>query len=158
LTGRTSNANVGSSEEHRSGPFAAGVEAVARGEGAELTLVYVSSGEFVARLPLARQLATTDVVTVFVEIAGPSGHWVELGAIVAMPQASDAESIAGPCTAALRSGANALRPGVEAGCVAHAMTPLVCRRPSIWGTAWASTRSRTRFCPDLALPSRVPRW
>jgi hypothetical protein len=90
-----------------------------------LAIVYVSSGEFVARRPVARALSPTDIVTIFVELAGPAGHWVEVGAIIAMPKARDAESIAGPCIAALRAGASRLRPGVQGAYVADAMTDLL---------------------------------
>jgi Xaa-Pro aminopeptidase len=101
--------------------LAASVEAHARSEGAQLTLVYVSSGEFVGRRAVARRLSPEDVVTVFVELASRTGYWVELGAILAMPHAAGVDAIAGPCIAALEQGARTLGAGTRAARAAAAM-------------------------------------
>lgn len=107
--------------------LAASVEAHARREGAQLTLVYVSSGEFVGRRAVARPLSPEDVVTVFVEVASPTGYWVELGAILAMPQASDVDALATPCIAALARGAGTLCAGSRADRAAAAMQDVLHR-------------------------------
>jgi len=107
--------------------LAASLEASARSEGAQLTLVYVSCGEFVGRRPLARRLSPEDIVTVFVELASPDGYWVELGAILAMPRASDAEAFATPCIAALKRGAATLAAGARADRTAVAMRDVLHR-------------------------------
>jgi len=110
------------------------VEGVVRGRGAQLVLVYVSRGEFTGRRPLARRIARDDLLSVFVELAGATGHWVELGAVIAMPKASDGQTRAVPCLESLRRGARALSAQATAGSVAAAMLDVLSaaqRVPSI---------------------------
>lgn len=101
---------------------AAEIDAELSRRGALTRMTFVAGGSFQGRPPSDRPLRAGEPITVLVEQAAPSGHWVEIG-VVAAAGGLDAEAqrVADACVAALRAGADGLRPGTSCGQVAAAM-------------------------------------
>lgn len=101
---------------------AAEIDAELSRRGALTRIVFVAGGSFQGRPPSERPLRAGEPITVLVEQAAPSGHWVEIGVIAAAGSLdAEAQRVADACVAALRAGATGLRPGAPCGQVAAAM-------------------------------------
>jgi Xaa-Pro aminopeptidase len=85
-------------------------------------LVFVSADAFFLSWPQGRRFRRGDLVTVYVEIVGPSGYWVETGGILALGAAEREQlRVAEACLEATRRAEERLRPGSTAGDVARAI-------------------------------------
>jgi Xaa-Pro aminopeptidase len=104
--------------------IAAGIEAVVRSQGAKLIMVFVSKDAFFGQRPTSRRVTASDTLSVLVEMCGRTGHWVELGIALAMPEATGSAA-ARVCIDALRKGAGLLSPGTPYSDIAKAIeTPI----------------------------------
>ncbi len=101
---------------------AAAIDAELSRWGALTRLVFVSAGTFYGRPPGARPLRAGEPISVLVEFAAPTGHWVEVGVIAAAGDLPpDSQEVAEACIRALREGGRSLNPGTSCGDVADAM-------------------------------------
>lgn len=104
--------------------------------GACAGFAYVGPGEPTAAGSPAAPLRDGDLVTVVIEVAGPSGEWVEVGVLHGVGTlAPPARQLAAAALGALVAGADALRPGSRAGDVARAIERAIARTPLASGTA-----------------------
>jgi Xaa-Pro aminopeptidase len=80
------------------------IERAIRSSGARDALVFVSAGPYFLERPSAAPVREGDLVTVFIEIVGPSGYWVELGRLVGVGELDDERAaLAATCLAAARA-------------------------------------------------------
>jgi Xaa-Pro aminopeptidase len=96
------------------------IEAAARSRGVKDSLVFVSSGAFFSDRPTAESFAEGDLLTVYVEIVGPTGYWVELARLVALGSIdNERAAVASACLEAGRAAEEALVAGCSVGDVAR---------------------------------------
>jgi Xaa-Pro aminopeptidase len=80
------------------------IESAARSRGVKDTLIFVSSGAFFSDRPTSDPFADGDLLTVYVEIVGPTGYWVELARLVGLGRVDDDRAaIAAACLGAARA-------------------------------------------------------
>jgi hypothetical protein len=60
------------------------IERVLRTRGTRDALIFISGGAYFLERPSADPVRAGDLLTVFVEIVGPTGYWIELGRLVAV--------------------------------------------------------------------------
>jgi Xaa-Pro aminopeptidase len=60
------------------------IEGVARSRGVRDALIFVSAGAYFLERPTAEPFADGDLITVYVEIIGPTGYWIELARLVSL--------------------------------------------------------------------------
>jgi Xaa-Pro aminopeptidase len=112
------------------------IEAAARSRGVKDTLIFVSAGAYFLERPTAEPFAAGDLLTVYVEIVGPTGYWVELARLVALGGLDDDRAaIAASCLDAARSAEAVLVAGNTAGQAARAIDEVASRagvRVGIW--------------------------
>lgn len=90
------------------------------GRGARDALVFVSPLPYFLSWPSEERLRGGDLVTVYVEIVGPSGYWVECGGMIALGDvAPERLAVAEACLEAARRAEARLVPGAAAGDVAR---------------------------------------
>jgi Xaa-Pro aminopeptidase len=90
--------------------------------GARDALVFVSAEPFFLSWSQGRRFRGGDLATVYVEIVGPTGYWVEVGGIVALDTPEPEHlRVAEACLEAARRAEAFLRPGATAGDVARAI-------------------------------------
>lgn len=104
--------------------------------GARDALVFVSAEPYFLSWSQGRRFREDDLVTVFVEVVGPTGYWVEVGGIVALgtPQ-PEGRRVAEACLEAARRAEAQLRPGATAGDVARAIDAVAAEgglRSGLW--------------------------
>lgn len=110
----------------REGATDAQVGAAAReavfARGARDALVFASAEPYFLSWSQGRRFRDGDLVTVYVEIVGPSGCWVEVGALVALGEPPSGHiRVARACLRAAREAESLLRPGLTAARVAGAI-------------------------------------
>jgi Xaa-Pro aminopeptidase len=115
----------------------AAIEQAARAAGARgEILVFASADPYFLARPDARRFAAGDLVTVYVELTGPGGYWVEHASLVALGELDDARAAVADATLEAAAAAEgALRPGASAGDVARAVDEVAARhelRTGIW--------------------------
>jgi Xaa-Pro aminopeptidase len=102
--------------------LAAEAHGEARRRGARETLVFVSAGLYHGGPPSHVPLAPGDLLTTYVELAGPSGYWVEQVGMIALGELDDTRKrVARTVLTALAAGETRLRAGAAAGEPASAM-------------------------------------
>jgi len=90
--------------------------------GARDALIFVSAETYFLSWSQGRRFRNGDLVTIYVEIVGPSGYWVEVGGTVALGEPEpEALRVAAAATEAARRAEEHLRPGARAGDVARAI-------------------------------------
>lgn len=110
----------------RAGASDAEVGAAIRAEifarGARDALIFVSAEPYFLSWSRGREFRDGDLATIYVEVVGPSGYWVEVGGMLALGE-PDPEQMraAEACLEAARAAEALLRPGVAAGEVAKAI-------------------------------------
>jgi Xaa-Pro aminopeptidase len=98
------------------------LERVLRARGTRDSLIFISAGAYFLERPSADLVFTGDLLTVFIEIVGPTGYWVELGRLVAMGRLDKERArLADMCLDAARKAEEQLVAGRTAGDVAHAI-------------------------------------
>lgn len=115
------HARPGQSEEE----IAGAIEAVLRARGAQMMLVFASKDAFFGQRPTARKVTARDTLCILVELCGRTGHWVELGIALAMPEAGEGSTTAQVCTRALQHAASRLGCGTEFSDIALAIEATV---------------------------------
>lgn len=112
------------------------IEAAVRSRGVKDALVFVSAGAYFLERPTAEPFAEGDLLTVYVEIVGPTGYWIELARLVALGRLDDDRTaIAAACLEAARSAEALLVAGRTAGEAAQAIDDVAVRagvRVGIW--------------------------
>ncbi len=112
------------------------IERVIRTQGARDALVFISASAYFLERPTAAPLGAGDLVTVFVEIVGPTGYWIELGRLAAVGELDhERELLAGTCLAAARAAEGELVAGRTAGDVARAIEA-VAESAGLLGGIW----------------------
>ena len=105
---------------------AALVEAQLVRRGSVVRVVQVSAGRFHGQQPSATVLHPGDLITVFVESASATGHWVELGLIAHVGSASPVQrQRAQVLQSALRRCRHALLPGRGVATIVEELAPLM---------------------------------
>lgn len=100
----------------------AAMEGAVRAQGAREALIFLSAHPYFLARPDALALTDGDLVTAYVELTGPSGYWMECGALVALGQLErEREALAEACLAAAADAQRNLRPGRTAADVAQAI-------------------------------------
>jgi Xaa-Pro aminopeptidase len=95
--------------------LAADAHAEARRQGARESLVFVGAGLHHGFAPRRIPLESPALVTVYIELCGEDGYWVELSGMLAVGELDAAgEHLAATVPMALRAGVDRLRPGVAA--------------------------------------------
>jgi Xaa-Pro aminopeptidase len=117
--------------------ISAAIEQAARARGARgEVLVFLSADPYFLGRPDARPFAAGDLVTVYVELTGPTGYWVEHASLVALGGLDDARAALADATLEAAAAAEReLRAGRVAGDVARALDEVVARdalRSGIW--------------------------
>jgi Xaa-Pro aminopeptidase len=117
--------------------ISAAIEHAARARGARgEVLVFLSADPYFLGRPDARPFATGDLVTVYVELTGPTGYWLEHASLVALGGLDDARAALADATLEAAAAAEReLRAGRVAGDVAGALDEVVARddlRSGIW--------------------------
>jgi Xaa-Pro aminopeptidase len=98
------------------------VERVVRAHGTRDALVFISAGAYFLERPAADPVRNGDLLTVFVEIVGPTGYWIELGRLVAVGRLDDERArLADTCLAAARKAEGRLVAGRSAADPARAI-------------------------------------
>jgi Xaa-Pro dipeptidase len=111
-------ARVGATEAE----LAAEAQAGARRQGVRDALVFVGAGRHHGHAPRAVPLVEGSLVTVYVELCGLGGYWVEHVAMIALGDLDgDQEHLAAAVLDTLCAGAERMRPGASAGEVAARM-------------------------------------
>jgi Xaa-Pro aminopeptidase len=112
------------------------IESAARSRGVKDALIFVSAGAYFLERPTAEPFADGDLLTVYVEIIGPTGYWIELARLVALGGLdADRTAIASACLEAARSAEALLVAGRSAGDAARAIDDVAERagvRVGIW--------------------------
>jgi Xaa-Pro aminopeptidase len=102
--------------------LSAEVERAVRARGTRDSLVFISTGAYFLERPTAEQVEAGDLVTVFVEVVGPTGYWVELGRLVAVGEIGEERSrLADSCLGAARAAERELVAGRSAADPARAI-------------------------------------
>ncbi|MBS1880071.1 MAG: aminopeptidase P family protein [Actinobacteria bacterium] len=90
--------------------------------GARDALIFVSAEPYFLSWSQGREFGDGDLASVYVEVVGPSGYWVEVGGLVALGEpAPEQLRVAEACLDAARQAEALLRPGVTAAEVARAI-------------------------------------
>jgi Xaa-Pro aminopeptidase len=98
------------------------IERVIRAQGTRDALIFVSAGAYFLERPAADPIRSGDLVTVFIEIVGPTGYWIELGRLVAVGELDEErERLADTCLEAARAAEGELVAGRTAGDPARAI-------------------------------------
>jgi Xaa-Pro aminopeptidase len=110
----------------RAGVTDAEVGAAIRAEifarGARDALIFVSAEPYFLSWAQGRPFRDGDLTSVYVEVVGPSGYWVEVGGLLALGEPQDEHlRVAAACHEAARAAAEKLRPGLPAGDAARAI-------------------------------------
>lgn len=112
------------------------IEQAIRARGTRDALIFISSGAYFLERPTAERVADGDLLTVYVEIVGPTGYWVELARLVAVgPVDGERAALAEACLAAARGAERELVAGRTAGDPARAIDAVAARaglRIGIW--------------------------
>ena len=113
------------------------IEAAGRARGVKDALIFVSAGAYFLERPTAEPFAEGDLITVYVEIVGPTGYWIELGAAggARRSSTSDRAEVAAACLEAARDAEALLAAGRRAGEAAGAIDDVAARagvRVGIW--------------------------
>ncbi len=112
------------------------IEGAARAQGVKDALIFVSAGAYFLERPTDEPFADGDLLTVYVEIIGPTGYWIELARLVALGELDDDRAaIAASCLEAARSAEALLEAGRSAGEAAGAIDDVAERagiRVGIW--------------------------
>lgn len=112
------------------------LEGAARRRGVRDALMFISSGAYFLERPVAEPFSAGDLLTVYVEIVGPTGYWVELARLVALGDLdADRASIAEACLEAARAAEAELVAGRAARDAARAIDAVAERtgvRVGIW--------------------------
>lgn len=114
----------------------AAMEGTGRGLGVKDALIFASAGAYFLERPTDEPFAQGDLLSVYVEIVGPTGYWVELARLVAIG-ALDPERmrLAEACLEAARAAEEGLVAGKAAGAAAAAIDAVAQRegvRVGIW--------------------------
>ncbi len=92
------------------------IERAIRERGVRDALIFISAGAYFLERPTAEKVNEGDLLTVYVEIVGPTGYWIELARLVAIGELDgERERLAETCLAAARAAEGALRAGQSAG-------------------------------------------
>lgn len=87
--------------------------------GARDALVFVSALPYFLSWPQGERLRSGDLVTIYVEIVGPTGYWVECGGMIALGSPDPEQMrVAEACLEAAQRAEQRLRPGCTAGDIA----------------------------------------
>jgi len=98
------------------------IERAVRSRGGRDALIFISAGAYFLERPAADLVLTGDLLTVFVEIVGPTGYWIELGRLVAMGRLDrERARLADRCLAAARTAEESLSAGRAASDPARAI-------------------------------------
>jgi Xaa-Pro aminopeptidase len=98
------------------------IERVIRTQGVRDSLIFISGGAYFLERPAADPVRGGDLLTVFVEIVGPTGYWIELGRMVAVGEPDEErEQLAETCLAAAEAAEAELVAGRTAGDPARAI-------------------------------------
>ncbi len=124
----------------RAGATDAEVGAAIRAEifarGARDALIFVSAEPYFLSWSQGREFRDGDLTSVYVEVVGPSGYWVEVGGLLALGEPDPEQlRVAEACLEAARAAEAELRPGVPAGEVARAIDAVAAAaglRSGIW--------------------------
>jgi Xaa-Pro aminopeptidase len=112
------------------------IEGVARSRGVRDALIFVSAGAYFLERPTAEPFVQGDLITVYVEIIGPTGYWIELARLVSLGRLDDERAaIAASCLDAARRAEGLLVAGRTAGEAARAIDAIAARdgiRVGIW--------------------------
>jgi Xaa-Pro aminopeptidase len=110
-------------EPGRSGwELSAEIERVIRDQGARDALIFISAGAYVLVMPNADPVRAGDLVTVFVELVGPTGYWVELGRLVGVGAVDEERAkLVDACLDAARASERELVAGRAAGDAARSI-------------------------------------
>jgi Xaa-Pro aminopeptidase len=112
------------------------IEGVARSRGVKDALIFVSAGAYFLERPTGEPFADGDLITVYVEIIGPTGYWIELARLVALGEIDDERAaMAASCLDAARRAEGLLVAGRSAGEAAQAIDAVAARdgiRVGIW--------------------------
>jgi Xaa-Pro aminopeptidase len=112
------------------------IEGVARSRGVKDALIFVSAGAYFLERPTDEPFADGDLITVYVEIIGPTGYWIELARLVALGEIDDERAaMAASCLDAARRAEGLLVAGRSAGEAAQAIDAVAARdgiRVGIW--------------------------
>jgi Xaa-Pro aminopeptidase len=98
------------------------IERVVRTHGTRDALIFISGGAYFLERPSADPVRAGDLMTVFVEIVGPTGYWIELGRLVAVGELDgERAALTETCLAAARAAEDDLVAGRTAGDPARAI-------------------------------------
>ena len=90
--------------------------------GARDSLIFVSAEPYFLSWSQGRPFRDGDLTTIYVEVVGPTGYWVEVGGLIALGDPHPEQmSVAEACLEAAARAEDQLRPGVPAGEVAAAI-------------------------------------
>jgi Xaa-Pro aminopeptidase len=104
------------------------IEHVIRSHGTRDALIFISAGAYFLERPTADPVGPGDLLTVFIEIVGPTGYWVELGRLVAVGELdAEREQLAETCLAAAQAAESELVAGRTAGDPARAIDEVAAR-------------------------------
>jgi Xaa-Pro aminopeptidase len=96
--------------------------------GSRDALIFASAQPYFTSWTSDRRFRSGDLATVYVEIVGPTGYWVEVGAMIALGSPDPEEMrVAEACLEAARCAEVHLRPGSTAGEVARAIDAVAAR-------------------------------
>jgi Xaa-Pro aminopeptidase len=91
-------------------------------QGARDALIFVSAEPYFLGWSQGREFRDGDLTSVYVEVVGPSGYWVEVGGLIALGEPEPEQMrVAEACDAAARAAEEKLRPGLPAGEAARAI-------------------------------------
>jgi len=91
------------------------IERAIRERGARDALIFISAGAYFLERPTAEPVKEGDLLTVFIELVGPTGYWIELGRLVAVGEPdAERERLAATCLEAARAAEGALVAGKTA--------------------------------------------
>jgi Xaa-Pro aminopeptidase len=110
----------------RPGVTDAEVGAAIRGEifarGARDALIFASAEPYFLSWSQGRPFRDGDLTSVYVEVVGPSGYWVEVGGLIALGEpVAEQLRVATACHDAARAAEEKLQPGLPAGDAARAI-------------------------------------
>jgi Xaa-Pro aminopeptidase len=90
--------------------------------GARDALIFVSAETYFLSWSQGRRFRLGDLASIYVEIVGPTGYWVEVGGLVALGDPPPRQmEVAGAALEAARKAEEQLRPGATAGDVGRAI-------------------------------------
>lgn len=104
------------------------VERTIRGLGALDSLIFIGAGPHFLHFPDRAPLRRGQLVTAYVELIGPDGHWVERGGIISLgPPSATQQRIADACFEAHAAATAVLRPGAPSAMVCAAVETVAAR-------------------------------